>query len=90
MTDGPDDAPGAPAVRRLTDADAAGRRGRLGDADAELPRSRPFAQNAAIVVGAFAGGTAIAELLGAANLGTAMSFGQIAFALALVWVLVRR
>ena len=34
--------------------------------------------------------TAIAALLGAANLGTAMTFGQIAFAAALVWVLLKR
>jgi hypothetical protein len=34
--------------------------------------------------------TAIAELLGAANLGTAMTFGQIAFAGALVYVLLKR
>ena len=34
--------------------------------------------------------TAIAALLGAANLGTAATFGQIAFAGALVWVLLKR
>ena len=34
--------------------------------------------------------TAIAALLGAANLGTAATFGQIAFAAALVWVLLKR
>jgi hypothetical protein len=39
---------------------------------------------------AFAAATAIAELAGAANLGTALSFGQIAFALALAAVLLRR
>ena len=38
---------------------------------------------------AFAGVTLLAELLGAANLGTAMAFGQIAFILALVAVLIR-
>jgi uncharacterized membrane protein (DUF485 family) len=43
-----------------------------------------------ILVAAFAGGTGIAELAGAADLGTAMAFGQMAFALALVYVLVRR
>lgn len=90
MSAGREPGTGAAPARRLTDADAKGRRGRLTHADAELPRSRPLAENAAIVVGAFAGGTVIAELLGAANLGTAMSFGQIAFALALVWVLIRR
>lgn len=41
----------------------------------------------AIVLGAFAGATVIAELAGAANLGTATTFGQLAFAAALVWVL---
>jgi hypothetical protein len=84
----------AGGVRRLTDADAKGRRGRrvgrTTDEDAGLPEARPVVQNVGIVVGAFAGGTLIAELLGAANLGTAMSFGQIAFAIALVYVLVRR
>jgi len=44
----------------------------------------------AIIVGAFAAATALAELAGAANLGTAMSFGQIAFALAAVFVVLRR
>ena len=34
--------------------------------------------------------TAIAYVLGAANLGTAATFGQIAFAGALVWVLLKR
>jgi hypothetical protein len=34
--------------------------------------------------------TAIAAALGAANFGTALTFGQIAFAGALVWVLLKR
>jgi hypothetical protein len=38
----------------------------------------------------FAVVTAIAALLGAANFGTAATFGQIAFAGALVWVLLTR
>ncbi|MDO9408905.1 hypothetical protein [Patulibacter sp.] len=84
----------AGGVRRLTDADAKGRKGRalrraVGD-ESELPESRPFVQNLGIVVGAMVGGTVIAELAGAANLGTALSFGQIAFAIALVFVLVKR
>ena len=41
------------------------------------------------IFGAFAAGTAVAALLGAANLGTAMAFGQLAFAAALVWALLR-
>jgi hypothetical protein len=43
-----------------------------------------------LLAGAFAAGTLIAEAAGAANLGTALAFGQMAFALALVWVLLRR
>ena len=41
----------------------------------------------AILIAAFAGATAVAEAAGAANLGTALAFGQIAFTLALVGVL---
>ena len=37
----------------------------------------------------FVGVTAIAELLGAANLGTAATFGELAFAATLLWVLLR-
>ena len=48
-----------------------------------------LAKQLAILVAAFAAGTLIAELFGAANLGTALGVGQIAFALALVYVLVR-
>lgn len=43
-----------------------------------------------LLAAVFAGATAIAELLGAANLGTALAFGQLAFAAALVYVLVVR
>ena len=38
----------------------------------------------------FAVATALAAALGAANFGTALTFGQIAFAAVLVWVLARR
>ena len=44
----------------------------------------------AILVGAFAAGSALAAAFGAANFGTALSFGQIGFALALAYVLLRR
>jgi len=44
----------------------------------------------AIMLGAGALATAIAALAGSPNLGTALTFGQIAFAIALVYVLVRR
>jgi hypothetical protein len=42
-----------------------------------------------IPVATFALVTALAELLGAANLGTAATFGQIAFILAAGYVLIR-
>jgi hypothetical protein len=46
--------------------------------------------NLAIVTAAFAAGVGLAELFGAKNLGTALGVGQIVFAAALVYVLVRR
>lgn len=42
-----------------------------------------------LLVAVFAAATAVAELAGAANLGTALTFGQIAFALAVVTLLLR-
>ena len=44
----------------------------------------------AIVLAAFAAGVGIAELFGAKNLGTALGVGQITFAAALVYVILRR
>jgi uncharacterized membrane protein (DUF485 family) len=46
-----------------------------------------MARELAISFAAFALGTALAELAGAVNLGTALAFGQIAFAIAVVSVL---
>jgi hypothetical protein len=43
-----------------------------------------------IMLAAFALVSAIAGLAGAANLGTALSFGQIGFGLAAVYVVLRR
>lgn len=43
-----------------------------------------------LMLGALVAATLIAELAGAANLGTALSFGQIGFALAAVYVVLRR
>jgi hypothetical protein len=43
-----------------------------------------------ILVGAFAVASAVAAALGAANFGTALTFGQLGFAAALVWVLLTR
>ena len=42
-----------------------------------------------VLLAAFAGATGLAELFGAANLGTAMAFGQMAFMAALVAILAR-
>lgn len=41
------------------------------------------------LLGAFAGATAIALLVGAKNLGTALGVGQLCFAATLVYVLLR-
>jgi hypothetical protein len=46
--------------------------------------------NLAIVVGAFAAGVGLAELFGAKNLGTSLGVGELTFAVALVYVLMRR
>jgi hypothetical protein len=42
-----------------------------------------------VLLAAFAGATVVAELAGAHDLGTALAFGQIAFVLALIAILVR-
>lgn len=42
------------------------------------------------MLGAFALASALAGALGAANLGTALAFGQIGFAISLVYVMVKR
>ena len=43
-----------------------------------------------IMLGAFVGGTLLALLFGADNTGIALSFGQIAFAIATIYVIGRR
>jgi hypothetical protein len=48
-----------------------------------------FAAKIGISLGAFALASALAELFGAANLGTAFGFGQIAFALSAAYLLIR-
>jgi hypothetical protein len=48
------------------------------------------ARDLTIMLGAFVLASALAGALGAANLGTALAFGQMAFAGALVYVLLRR
>lgn len=44
----------------------------------------------AILLAGFVVASALAAAFGAANLGTALAFGQIGFAAALVWVLLKR
>ena len=48
-----------------------------------------FSVQLAFLFGAFAAGVGLAEAFGAASLGVAFGFGQIAFSLALGWVLLR-
>ncbi len=52
--------------------------------------SRTWLVDLALMVGAFVVATVVAQLAGAANLGTSMSFGQIAFTLTAVYVVMRR
>jgi hypothetical protein len=47
-------------------------------------------QNLLLMFGAFVLASALAGALGAANLGTALAFGQIAFAAATVYVMLKR
>ena len=54
------------------------------------PRRAGWVVDLAIMLGVGAAATLVAELAGTPNLGTALSFGQIAFALAAVFVLLRR
>ena len=43
----------------------------------------------ALLLGAFVGATVVAVLAGAANTGTAMTFGQLAIAAAFTWIVLR-
>jgi hypothetical protein len=49
-----------------------------------------MARNLLLIVGAFVLASALAGALGASNLGTALSFGQIALAIMVVYVMIRR
>jgi hypothetical protein len=48
-----------------------------------------FARQLLVLAAAFAAGTALGAAAGAVNFGTALAIGQLAFAAALVWVLLR-
>ena len=43
----------------------------------------------ALLAAVFAGTTALAELFGATNMGTALTFGELAFTATLMWILLR-
>jgi hypothetical protein len=49
----------------------------------------PMLRQLAILLLAFLAGTAVAALLGAIDLGTALGVGQLCFAAVLVWLLLR-
>jgi hypothetical protein len=49
-----------------------------------------MARNLALIIGAFVLASALAGALGAANLGTALAFGQIGLAIMTVYVIVKR
>jgi low temperature requirement protein LtrA len=49
-----------------------------------------MARNLVLMFGAFVLASALAGALGATNLGTALAFGQMAFAASTVYVLLRR
>jgi hypothetical protein len=51
---------------------------------------RPIARDLARMFGAFVLASALAGALGAINLGTALAFGQIAFAIATVYIMLKR
>jgi hypothetical protein len=51
---------------------------------------RVFALQAAMLIALFVVATGLAKLFGAANLGTAAAFGQIAFMIGLAYVLLKR
>jgi hypothetical protein len=63
---------------------------RRGSRDALVGHNLLMRVDLLIMFGAFVAASALAGALGAINLGTALAFGQIAFALAAVVVIVRR
>jgi hypothetical protein len=51
---------------------------------------RPISRDLATMFGAFVLASALAGALGATNLGTALAFGQIAFAITTVYIMLKR
>lgn len=77
--------PGRPADRRRTDRDRS--------ADQAAPRTAPtwsLGRQLGFLAVVFAVTVVIAELAGAANLGVALGVGQIAFAIAAIYLLAKR
>jgi hypothetical protein len=50
----------------------------------------PTLRDVGLLLGTFAAATAIAAALGAANFGTALTFGELAFVVVLMWVMLGR
>jgi hypothetical protein len=98
--DGGRAAPGASAGSRDTGGDArqAGRGGRPGGGRGAAGEARQagaagdwsLGLQLAFLVAVFAVVVLVAELAGAANLGVALGVGQIAFAIAVIYLLLRR
>lgn len=61
-----------------------------GDRPSLAPAAVSLPRQLAALAAVFAASAGIAELAGATNLGTALGIGQIAFALALTYLLLRR
>jgi hypothetical protein len=61
-------------------------------ADRECPPWNTYAviKELLVLLGAFFGATLLAELLGAVNTGTALTFGQLGLAAAFTWIVVSR
>ena len=77
-----------PACRSATAASSGGpATAPAGDRGTAVSRT---AADLGLLALALVAATAVAELLGAANMGTALTFGQLAFAATLMWVLLRR
>ena len=56
----------------------------------DAPRPRGLGRELAMILGAFVAGTLVAELFGATNLGTALTFGTMALMLAILVIVLRR
>jgi hypothetical protein len=76
--------------RRTTEESRAARRPQPAPDRPASPPGWGLATQLAFAVAVFAVVSLVAELAGAANLGVALGIGQVAFAIAVVYLLVRR